>query len=132
VNDIDRSPGASASGPGRAAGTYETRMGIGAYARASVFDAEAHASTLQARVNGPAAGVGAQASLVQVGVHASAELPRAEVSVAGINAGVGFNLNTGASVGVDGVSANFLGFGFSVGPTMALRTPVADASCCIT
>jgi len=83
-------------------------------------------------VNGPAAGVGAQASLVQVGVHAAAELARAEVSVAGINAGVGFNLNTGASAGVDGVSANFLGFGFSVGPTMAVRTPVADVSCCIT
>jgi len=49
VNDIDRSPGASASGPGGAAGTYETRMGTGAYARASVFDAEAHASILQAR-----------------------------------------------------------------------------------
>jgi len=132
VNDIDRSPDAFASGPGAEAGTYTTRMGTGAFARASVGDAEAHVSIAHARANGPVAGVGANLSWVQVGAHAVAELARAEVSIGGVNAGVGFNLNTGVSAGIDGVSANFLGFGITLGPTLAVRTPVVDLSCCIT
>lgn len=133
VEDCDREPGAYHVGPNSCAGTYTgNRMPMaGAYARASTWDAGAHASVAHARVNGPAAAAGAHASPLGVGAYANAEVARAEASVLGITAGVGLNANTGASIGVDGVSASVLGFGFSVGPQLAIRTPVADVSCSI-
>ncbi|CAL8080096.1 unnamed protein product [Orchesella dallaii] len=133
VEDIDRAPGAYALGPNSCAGTYTgNRIPMaGAYARASIGDAQAHVGPCHVRANGPAAGAGAHASVLGVGAFANAEVARAEAAVAGITAGVGLNFNTGASLGVDGASVSFLGFGASVGPSLAVRTPVADVACSI-
>jgi hypothetical protein len=42
--------------------------------------------------------------------------------------GVGLSLDTGASIGVNGVSASFLGTGFSIGPSIGIKTPFFDFS----
>ncbi|ODM89125.1 hypothetical protein Ocin01_17557 [Orchesella cincta] len=133
VEDIDREPGAYVVGLNACSGTYTGKRipMAGAYARASTGDVQAHAGPCHVRANGPAAAAGAHASVLGVAAYANAEVARAEASVAGITAGVGLNFNTGASAGVDGVSASALGFGFSVGPSMAIRTPVADVACSI-
>jgi hypothetical protein len=41
------------------------------------------------------------------------------------------NANTGFSAGLDGVSAEFLGFGVATGPHMEVDTPVASLGCVV-
>ncbi|CAL8080092.1 unnamed protein product [Orchesella dallaii] len=133
VENMDRAPGAYAVGPTACAGTYEGKHvpTVGLFAKASTGDTQAHVGPMHAKANGPTAGAGVHASPLGVGVFANAEVGRVEASLGGVTAGLGLNFNTGASIGVDGVSVSALGFGVSLGRHIAVRTPVADASCSI-
>ena len=61
------------------------------------------------------AAVGAEASLFKAGV-------RAGPAVVEFNP----NLNTGASISTTHVEVNLLGFGFSVGSTSMIKTPLGN------
>jgi hypothetical protein len=114
------------------AGIYHTRMTDGVYAQAGVGLARAGCSVAEAEARGPNVSAGAQLGMLTgVSVFAHAELASAQASVAGLTAKVGLNANTGFSAGVDGVSANFLGFGAAVGPHIEVDTPVASLSCVV-
>jgi len=114
------------------AGDYHTRMTDGVYAQAGVGLARAGCSVAEAEARGPNVAAGAQwGQLSGVSMFAHAELASAQASVAGVTAKVGLNANTGFSAGLDGVSAEFLGFGVAVGPHMEVDTPVASLSCVV-
>ncbi|KAK4159874.1 hypothetical protein QBC43DRAFT_271434 [Cladorrhinum sp. PSN259] len=114
------------------AGVYHTRMTDGVYAQAGMGLARAGCSVAEAEARGPNVSAGAQwGKLSGVSMFAHAELASAQASVAGVTAKVGLNANTGFSAGVDGVSAEFLGFGVAVGPHIEVDTPVASLSCVV-
>lgn len=131
INDCDRKPGAYTRKLITEAGTYKTRCSTGVVARAVTAEVTAHASVASATARGPGAVAGAHAGAGGVAAYATAEVARAEASVAGITVGVGLNANTGASIGIDGIEASILGFGMSIGPRMSIKTPVGDVSCVI-
>jgi hypothetical protein len=107
--------------------------------RTGRYGARASASVAQAAASYNVFGASAKAlsadAHYQYGVHnsvgASATVARAEANVGPLQAGVGLNFDTGASVGIDGVKLDVLGFGFSFGPKMSIKTPIADISCSI-
>jgi len=102
----------------------------GHHAGASVAEAGASYSVFGANATALSAGAG-----VEYGLHnsayAHATVARASANAGPMEVGVGLSLDTGASIGVDGASIGVLGFGVSVGPKMAIKTPVADVSCSI-
>ncbi len=55
-------------------------------------------------------------------------LVKIQGNVGPINASVGLNADCNASIGVNGLGATFLGTGFHIGPTMAIKTPFFDFS----
>jgi hypothetical protein len=59
-------------------------------------------------------------------VGADATLVRAEGNIGPVNASAGLSLDTHASVGKNGVSASLLGFGFTAGPRLGIKTPICD------
>ena len=89
---------------------------------------EAHAGPLSARVNGPQVSVGVHLGVVGVSAGVRAEACRFEGNVGPVSAAFSPNLNTSASVGLDGAEVTFLGWGAQVGPTVALKTPLVDVS----
>lgn len=92
----------------------------------------AQCNVVDAEARGPNASAGAQFGYLSgVGAFAHAELASAQASVAGLTAKVGLNANMGVSLGLDGVSASFLGFGGSIGLHMKIDTPVASVSCVV-
>jgi hypothetical protein len=134
VDNIDRPAFAEATDvPSADANTYTTRTTIGAYARAGTVEATAGFSVGDVSARGPNVAAGAQLGLFTgVTAYAKAEVARAEVNLAGMNAGVGLNGSSGISIGpLDGVDVSLLGFGFSIGPKLSLKLPVADVSCII-
>lgn len=110
------------------AGVCRNMLGVGetAYARASVFEAGAGV--------GGVAGVGVSALSASAhaeyglnnSVGANISVVKATGHVGPVNASVGLNLDCNASIGVNGVGASFLGFGFNVGPNMKFSTPFFD------
>ncbi|KAL2260549.1 hypothetical protein VTK26DRAFT_5416 [Humicola hyalothermophila] len=133
IDNWDR-PAYADSTPGEYAdaGVYHTRTTQGVYAQAGVGMARAGCSVAEVEARGPNVAAGAQAGMVSgVSVFAHAELASAQASVAGVTAKVGLNANTGFSAGPDGVSAEFLGFGFAVGPHLEVDTPIAGVSCVV-
>ena len=61
-----------------------------------------------------------------MGAHVGAEVCRAEAGAAGVTVGVGLQANTGVSIGPTGISADFLGFGFSIGAKTRVSLPFFD------
>lgn len=61
-------------------------------------------------------------------VGADVTIARVDANLGPVQAGAGLSFDTHASVGVNGVSASFLGMGFSVGPRLGIRTPFFDFS----
>ena len=132
IEDIDKGPWAQAGTLNASAGKYEksrTRR-VGYRASASLAEANASASIFRA-----SASVCSASAYVEGGSHysagANASVARAEASAGPVRVGVGLNINTGVSVGMDGVHASFLGFGFNAGPRLSIQSPLADASCTI-
>ena len=73
-----------------------------------------------------------EAGPLSIGAGASATIARAEANVGPLGVGVGLSFDTGASVSlVDGAKLDVLGFGFSLGPKLSIKTPIADISCCV-
>ena len=128
IEDHDKEGSASADTLVAEAGTYKGRVSTGAFAKAVTAEASASYSVFSAAARGPGASAGAHAGISGVSAMATAELARAEASAAGASIGVGLSLDTGASIGVDGVSASVAGFGISIGPKMGIKTPIIDAT----
>jgi hypothetical protein len=108
--------------------TYQGRCTVGAAASLHTARAQAGESVAHASAEGPNLSCGAHAGPSGVAAYANAELCRAEVGVAGLNAGVGLSAKTGVAIGPAGLSVDILGFGFSIGPKLRLAVPIADVS----
>lgn len=82
--------------------------------------------------------VGVKTSLLSASAHCeyglnnsagvNASLIRAEGHLGPIKVGTGVQCDCNAAIGVNGVEACVLGTGFSVGPTIAIKTPFVDLS----
>lgn len=80
--------------------------------------------------------IGFKTSLLSANAHAeyglnnsiglNASLVRAEGHFGPVTVGTGLNLDCSASVGVNGLEASLFGTGISIGPKIAIKTPVAD------
>ncbi len=102
---------------------YRAEAGIGrARAEYSVFEAEA---------KGPNASAAAGASTAGVGAIARAEIASASAKAGPLGVKVGLGFDTGASAGLDGVEAKFLGTGFSVVPKTSISVLGSEASCSV-
>uniref|UniRef100_A0A8C2DFI5 Uncharacterized protein n=1 Tax=Cyprinus carpio TaxID=7962 RepID=A0A8C2DFI5_CYPCA len=94
----------------------------GVSAEAGVGRARAEFSVFEAEAKGPNASASAEASVAIFGAEAMA---RAEIGSVSATAGpvdvkLGLGLDTGASIGLNGLEVKFLGTGFSVGPKPSL------------
>ena len=79
--------------------------------------------------NAGSLGAGPRGAMAKV--EAEIDLYRARLNISenqAIQASLGLNANTRAEVGVDGVSAAFLGWGGSIGRETGISTPFASIS----
>ena len=128
IDTFDRPPAAEANATYARAGKYahfSNKPGqripkAGLYAGAGVGEASAEFSIFSASAKGPHAEAGLHASVKQVGAMATAGLGTASANAGPLEAKVGLALDTGASIGLDGVSGKVLGCGFSLGPTTSI------------
>ncbi len=142
IDTIDRPADAKAEGTYAQSGTYaespEDKPGkriprAGAFAEAGVGRAHAEYSIFKAEAKGPNTSAAAEASVSRLGAGAMA---RAEVGSASAQAGpvavkVGLGVDTGVSVGVDGLEVKFLGTGFSIGPRTSVSLLGSEVSCSV-
>ncbi|XP_026077884.1 uncharacterized protein LOC113055709 [Carassius auratus] len=85
----------------------------------------------EAVVKGPSASAGTEVSVVKVEAMARAEVASASASVGPVGVKVGLGFDTGASAGLDGVEAKFLGTGFSIGQKNSISVLGSEASCSV-
>ncbi|CAC5402864.1 unnamed protein product [Mytilus coruscus] len=125
IDTFDRPGTADANSTYARSGTYayggENKPGeripkAGAYAEAGVGEANAKWSIFEAEAKGPNAGAHAGASVTGVSAMATAGVGTASAKAGPVGMKVGLQLDTGVSVGVDGLEAKVLGIGLSVGP----------------
>ncbi|KAI5073987.1 hypothetical protein GOP47_0012000 [Adiantum capillus-veneris] len=131
VEDMDREPDAYASVLECSVGTYTGKASVGVHAKATTAEASAWAGPAYVAARGPTVSAGAHAGLGGLSAKASAEVCRAEANVLGAGVAVGLQADTGASIGLDGISASVLGFGVAIGPKTSIKVPVAEVSCSI-
>ncbi|KAK9966912.1 hypothetical protein ABG768_003994 [Culter alburnus] len=140
IDTYDRPGDAYAEGTYAGAGTYaaafEDEPGkripkAGAYAAAGVGRARAEYSVLEAEAKGPNASAGAEASLTGVAAMARAEIASASAKAGPVGAKLGLGFDTGASIGVDGLEAKFLGTGISIGPKTSISVLGSEVSCVV-
>ncbi|XP_056120857.1 uncharacterized protein LOC130099273 [Rhinichthys klamathensis goyatoka] len=140
IDTFDRPADASAEGPYAGTGTYavafEDEPGkripkAGAFAEAGVGRAHAEFSIFQAEAKGPNASAGAEANVVGAGAMARAEVGSASAKVGPVGVKVGLGVDTGASVGADGLEVKVLGTGFKFGPEPSLSFLGSEVSCCV-
>uniref|UniRef100_A0A8C1S172 Uncharacterized protein n=1 Tax=Cyprinus carpio TaxID=7962 RepID=A0A8C1S172_CYPCA len=103
----------------------------GVYAAAGVGQASAEFSVFEAEAKGPNASAGAGASVVGAAAMARAEIASASAKAGPVGVKVGLGLDTGASIGLDGVEAKFLGTGFSIGPKTSVSVLGSEVSCSV-
>lgn len=80
--------------------------------------------------------IGFKTSILSANAHAeyglnnslgiNASLVRAEGNFGPFTIGTGLSFDCSASVGLNGIEASLLGTGISIGPKIAIKTPVAD------
>ncbi|CAM4731386.1 unnamed protein product [Leuciscus chuanchicus] len=130
VDTFDRPGDAYAEGAYARAGTYGGKRipKTGVYAKAGYGRAGAEYSIFKAVAKGPNASVGAEASLVKAGAMARAELGSVSANAGPVRMKLGLGVDTGASVGVNGVEAKFLGTGFSIGPKTSVSVLGSELS----
>lgn len=140
IETFDRPGNADAEICYARAGTYanasENQPGkripkAGVFAEAGVGRARAEFSVFQAEAKGPNASVGAEASMVEVGAMARAELASASAKAGPIGVKLGLGVDTGASAGVNGLEAKFLGTGVSIGPKTSVSVVGSEVSCAV-
>lgn len=103
----------------------------GVYAAAGVGRARAEYSVFEAEAKGPNAAAGAEASAVEVGAMARAEIASASAKAGPVGVKLGLGVDTGVSIGVNGVEARFLGTGFSIGPKTSVSVLGSEVSCAV-
>lgn len=126
VDTFDRPGSANANSKYARKGTYscggfvnkpgERIPKAGAYAEAGVGEANAKWRIFEAEARGPNARAHAGATATGVSAMATAGLGTASANAGPVGIKVGLQLDTGISIGVDGVEIKFLGIGFSFGP----------------
>uniref|UniRef100_W5NNV6 Si:ch73-106k19.5 n=1 Tax=Lepisosteus oculatus TaxID=7918 RepID=W5NNV6_LEPOC len=135
INTFDRGGDASAKGTYAESGTYASgSRGIptaGAFAEAGVGHAKAEFSVFEAEAKGPNASAGVQASPLNASAVARAEVGSASASAGPLEVKAGLGVDTGASVGVDGVEVKLLGTGFKMGPNPSLSVLGTEVSCTV-
>lgn len=113
-------------------GTYETGLGVGYKAETTKESVEAHWSVLSAGASSSSASTEGYIGLDGVCAEVKAELARGEVGVGPVSVGVGLQADTGVCLKKGKVGASLLGFGGEIGEGgIKVKTPIADASCCI-
>ncbi|XP_052425440.1 uncharacterized protein LOC127968336 [Carassius gibelio] len=140
IDTIDRKARTNADGgyakQGFYASGFENEPGkripkAGYHAEAGVGRARAEYSVFEAEAKGPNASAGAEASLGGVGAMARAEIASASAKAGPVGVKVGLGFDTGASIGVDGVEAKFLGTGITIGPKTSISVLGSEASCSV-
>ena len=107
---------ADARGPQAGAMAKATVLGAEARAGASVGQAYAKVGPIVgASAKGPNAGAGAHAKLTGVGAEVKLGVGEVSANIGPVKGTLGLNVDTGASVGLDGVSAQVLGTGINIG-----------------
>ncbi|XP_056324305.1 uncharacterized protein si:ch73-106k19.5 [Danio aesculapii] len=104
----------------------------GAYAEAGVGRARAEYSVFDAEAKGPNASAGAEASTaLTAGAMARAEIGSVSANAGPVGVKLGLGVDTGASIGVDGLEVKVLGIGFSVGPRTSISFLGSEVSCSV-
>uniref|UniRef100_A0A672MK85 Uncharacterized protein n=1 Tax=Sinocyclocheilus grahami TaxID=75366 RepID=A0A672MK85_SINGR len=101
------------------------------FAEAGVGQARAEFSVFEAEAKGPNACASAEASAVGARAMARAEIASASAIAGPVDVTLGLGLDTGASVGLDGVEVKFLGTGFKYGPKTSLSFLGSEVSCAV-
>ncbi|XP_058646972.1 uncharacterized protein LOC131549139 [Onychostoma macrolepis] len=125
IDTIDRPADASAEGTYTRAGSYvdgfENKPGrripkAGVYAEAGVGRASAEYSVFRVEAKGPNASAGAEATAARLGAGAmaQAEIVSVSASAGPVDVKLGLGVDTGGYIGLGGVEAKILGFGFSI------------------
>lgn len=94
----------------------------------SLSDDKASLDVLKGNVGG---GVGIGAGGAKAKLDVGVDLVSSEVKLGdkqSVSANLGLNANTGAEIGVNGVSASFLGLGASIGRNTGIHTPFGSIS----
>ncbi|XP_067284838.1 uncharacterized protein [Pseudorasbora parva] len=134
IDTYDRPAGASAEGSYANQGTYTAGKIIqktGYIAEAGFGRAHVAASIFEAEARGPNASANAEASWLNVKAIGRAEIASASAKAGPLCAKVGLGFDTGASFGVDGVEAKFLGTGISIGPKIGVSVLGSEVSCSV-
>ncbi|KAK1898193.1 Structure-specific endonuclease subunit slx4 [Dissostichus eleginoides] len=111
----DGNVGAEVKGPNIGTGAVSSAKRDAVFAHAEVASYSVTAGKVKAEAKLPSAGAGAMCSAEGAEVFARAELASVSASAGPLKAKLGLSLDTGVGVGVDGVQAQFLGTGFSLG-----------------
>ncbi|CAM4572033.1 unnamed protein product [Leuciscus chuanchicus] len=101
----------------------------GVFAEAGVGRAAAELSILEVEAKGPKASAGAEASSAGAGVMARAEVGSVSAKAGPVVAKLGLGVDTGASFGLGGLEAKFLGTGISIGPETSVSLLGSEVSC---
>uniref|UniRef100_A0A8C2KLE1 Uncharacterized protein n=1 Tax=Cyprinus carpio TaxID=7962 RepID=A0A8C2KLE1_CYPCA len=140
IDTADRPADANAEGTYARSGTYavspENEPGkripkAGAFAEAGVGRARAEFSVFEAEAKGPNASARADANVIGAEAMARAEVASASAQAGPVGVKVGLGVDTGVSVGVDGLEVKFLGTGFSVGPKTSVSLLGSEVSCSV-
>ena len=141
VYSAEASAGAAAVKDGnaellKATAGAEAQFGLGgaiaeAGADATYFSLSDDAGSLDVLKGNVGGGVGIGAGGAKAKLEAGVDVVSTELKLGdkqSVSANLGLNANTGAEVGVEGVSATFLGLGASVGRNTGIHTPFGSIS----
>uniref|UniRef100_A0A673GXR8 Uncharacterized protein n=1 Tax=Sinocyclocheilus rhinocerous TaxID=307959 RepID=A0A673GXR8_9TELE len=133
IDTYDRPADASAEGTYAQSGVKPMKRipRAGVFAEAGVGRARAEFSVFEAEAKGPNACASAEAYVVGAGAIAQAEIGSASAKAGPVGVKLGLGLDTGASIGPNGVEVKFLGTGFSFGPRTSLSFLGSEVSCSI-
>lgn len=140
VNTIDRPPDTYSEGKYTRSGTRlkggaaileEGIPRFVAYAEAGVGRAGAEFSIFEAQAKGPNVSAGAEAGLVGVNAIVRAEVGSVSASAGPIKAKLGLGVDTGLSLGVDGLELKVLGTGVTVGSTTTSVSLLGSEVSCV-
>ncbi|RXM31756.1 hypothetical protein EOD39_16613 [Acipenser ruthenus] len=86
---------------------------------------------IQLEAKGSSAAARAEVSALGASAMVRGELASASASVGPVGVKVGLGVDTGASIGVEGIEAKVLGTGFSIGPKTSISVLGSEASCSV-
>lgn len=111
---------------------YKTGLGTGYKLETTKESVEAHWSVLSAGISSSSASTESYLGLDGVQAEIKAEVAKIEVAIGPVSAGVGLQIDTGICMKKGKIGVSLLGFGGEIGGDgIKVKTPIADASCCI-